>query len=162
MSLSVGEVREIASQTLEDSGYSGVFPVPIDKIIKSKGYGFKSVDKEDVPENFSGLVNHEQKLVVINGGHNNGRKRFTAAHELGHIILHPGENKTDYRISFDNFSKNDPKETEADHFAAEILMPYKQFALAYSRHDGFIPRVADYFGVSIGAATIRAERLRLA
>jgi Zn-dependent peptidase ImmA (M78 family) len=152
----IGEIRELASQILEDSGYSGIFPVPIDKIISYQEYTLKGINKEDAPKNFSGMVDHQKKMVVINNSHSSGRKRFTAAHELGHIILHPGENEIDYRISF-----SDPniKETEANRFAAEILMPYKEFIDIYSKYDGYIPFIADYFGVSVGAATVRTESL---
>lgn len=155
---STGEIREIASQILEDYGFSGVYPVPIDEIIKSHGYDFKGINQEDAPKDFCGLVDHTRKLVVINKSHSNGRKRFTSAHELGHIILHPNENEVDYRISF---SDNDPKETEANKFAAEILMPYDDFILVYKSKRGCLSSIADFFGVSIGAATIRAESLNL-
>jgi len=56
-----------------------------------------------------------------------GRARFTAAHELGHFILHtkidlarasPGHEKKPYLLS----------EPQADQFAAELLMP-RAFAL---------------------------------
>lgn len=156
--LSIGEIRELSSQVLEDSGYAGIFPVPIDKIIVGQGFELRGINKADAPKDFSGLVNHGKKSVIINNSHSNGRKRFTAAHELGHIILHPNDDKTDYRISF---SDSTPKETEANRFAAEILMPYKDFIDVYSSNEGYIPYIADYFGVSIGAATVRAESLGL-
>lgn len=158
MTYSIGAIRELANQILEDSGYSGIFPIRIDKIIEKQGYCLKGINKEDAPTNFSGLVDHNKKLVVINNSHSSGRKRFTAAHELGHIILHPRENEIDYRISF---SDSSPKEVAANHFAAEILMPYDEFIKIYNEFGGNISLVADYFGVSAGAATIRAENLKL-
>ncbi len=47
------------------------------------------------------------------------RKRFSVAHEIGHLLLgHPGQNS-----SFDLESK-DLFEVEANLFAAELLIPY--------------------------------------
>lgn len=152
-----GEIRELANQVLEDSGYSGQFPVPIDKIIKKKGYNFKGINKEYVPPDFSGMVDYKKKLVVVNSSHSNGRKRFTAAHELGHIVLHPHESKIDFRFDFTNST---PKETEANCFAAEILMPYDTFLEIYELYKGDLRFIADYFDVSIGAVTIRTETIK--
>lgn len=64
------------------------------------------------------MVDHEKKLVIINNSHSSGRKRFTAAHELGHIVLHPDSDEVDYRISF---SASEPKEVEANRFAAATI-----------------------------------------
>lgn len=155
---SIGEIREITSQILEDSGYMGVFPVPIDEIIKKQNFTLKGIGAKDAPRHFSGLVNHKKKWVIINNSHCDGRKRFTAAHELGHIILHPDQDNIDYRI---NFSNSNTKETEANRFAAEILMPYEDFLICYRKNDADLSYVANYFGVSVGAATIRAEVLGL-
>lgn len=55
------------------------------------------------------------KVVVVNKHMSNDRKRFTLAHELGHIIMHSSEDFLfpDYRN----------KEDEANLFASEFLMP---------------------------------------
>jgi hypothetical protein len=55
------------------------------------------------------------------------RRRFTAAHELGHFVLHRGEMEP-FRLDTDDTLKEaesvkDPKEAEANRFAAELLMP---------------------------------------
>lgn len=56
-----------------------------------------------------------------------GRQRFTAAHELGHAVLH-GELLSRFRADTNTTLResdeaNDPKEREANRFAAELLMP---------------------------------------
>lgn len=55
------------------------------------------------------------KVIVINKNMSNDRKRFTLAHELGHIIMHSSSSFliSDYR----------DKEKEANEFASEFLMP---------------------------------------
>ena len=58
------------------------------------------------------------------------RRIFTAAHELGHLILH--------RDSFDPTVETESKteETEADVFAAHFLMPDEQFQEEWARNRG--------------------------
>ena len=62
---------------------------------------------------------------------------FTAAHELGHLLLHPAE--------YDSSATDLPVETEreADAFASEFLMPEEAFAAAWRQTDGhsLLPRV---------------------
>ena len=56
-----------------------------------------------------------QNVIIVNKNFSNDRKRFTIAHELGHIIMHLS---TSFLIpDFRN------KEKEADIFASEFLMP---------------------------------------
>ena len=61
--------------------------------------------------------------IVVNVNHSKGRRRFTMAHELGHIILHWGwptfqptkEYSILYRNEYDN--SNTQLENEANEFA---------------------------------------------
>lgn len=72
------------------------------------------------PERFDGLSFISDKgfpIIVINKWLSNDRKRFTLAHELGHLLMH---NENNYPVSP---SRN--KEVEANEFAGEFLMPEK-------------------------------------
>ena len=53
---------------------------------------------------------------------------FTAAHELGHILLHPTE--------YDRSATDLPVDTEreADAFASEFLMPKSAFTSAWAQN----------------------------
>lgn len=84
----------------------------------------------------------------------NGRARFTAAHELGHYVLHAGaplarvkqsERYPPYRLS----------EPQANVFAASILMPRRFFTEAEDAST-----VANRHGVSREAANNRLKYLR--
>src|SRR3990167_3136571 len=57
--------------------------------------------------------------IHYNEKHNWHRKRFTIAHEIGHLIFNTSCDKSS--LSFD-FIKN-PVEIEANQFAAELLIP---------------------------------------
>src|SRR5205809_3712757 len=59
------------------------------------------------------------------------KKRFVLAHELGHIILHGGNEATfsDDYTTLEAY-KNGPQEIEANEFASELLMPEPLFKAA--------------------------------
>lgn len=75
-------------------------------------------------------------LIGINKGHSPTRRRFTLAHELGHLILHSFDkvhvDKTGYGSGYGRLKLRDglsgagvdPEEIEANFFAAELLMPH--------------------------------------
>jgi hypothetical protein len=59
-------------------------------------------------------------------GNNLGRRRFTAAHELGHAVLHRDRMDRPYLIDSqveEASESDDEMEREANRFAAELLMP---------------------------------------
>lgn len=84
---------------------------------------------------------------------NDGRARFTVAHELGHLFLHkdmplaranPGDNVPAYRRS----------EPQANRFAAELLMPRR-----FMKAGDSIATVTSRHGVSDAAAKHRIDNL---
>jgi Zn-dependent peptidase ImmA (M78 family)/transcriptional regulator with XRE-family HTH domain len=58
--------------------------------------------------------------VIINLDMTRGRRRFTAAHELAHALLHSAN---DAIVVSDSGRRGDQRETYADAFAGEFLMP---------------------------------------
>lgn len=70
-----------------------------------------------------------------------GRVRFSLAHELGHFYLpdHRAKLRTGYRHnSVTDFASKNPLESEADRFAASLLMPKALFIAEVGRfHSGF-------------------------
>ena len=106
--------------------------------------------------------------IKIPYGQSKSRKNFTVAHELGHLFLHMG-----YLIDEELWEKskkvifhrkgNSEIELQANEFAAAFLMPrkkYKEILDKYSEGDYvLISKVADYFNVSIDAASYRGKWL---
>jgi hypothetical protein len=99
---------------------------------------------------------------------NEGFRRFSVAHELGHYFIpgHPdalfptGAGAHESRAGF---TSSDPYEAEADHFAAALLMPEQPFttALRLFREDGLaaIEHLSECCQTSLTATAIRyAER----
>ncbi|MCZ6803284.1 MAG: ImmA/IrrE family metallo-endopeptidase [Proteobacteria bacterium] len=73
----------------------------------------------------AGSINRSLKIISVAKKFGNKVTRFTAAHEIGHWILHPDESMhrdrpiESLKINY----KNEPKEQEANYFAACYLMP---------------------------------------
>jgi Zn-dependent peptidase ImmA (M78 family) len=107
----------------------------------------------------SGLINKgnndEKPQILLNKNENNERRTFTLAHELGHYLLHTAS--TQYRIDKFNYQLDTPEaqeETEANYFAASLLMPKTKFIEIWNKTKN-IKAIADFFGVSEAAAINR-------
>lgn len=89
------------------------------------------------------------------------RDRFSIAHELGHYFLHfPAmNNRAMYATRFGSTRV----EWEANWFAAGFLMAAEEFRELYSSWGDrrWLPHLARHFGVSVAAATARANALGL-
>ena len=85
------------------------------------------------------------------------RDRFTVAHEIGHLKLHySGQGEA----TFYRFGRN-RQETEANLFAAALLMPKDRFTQEYAECDGDINCLSKKFDVSRSTTLIRAQVLNL-
>lgn len=109
------------------------------------GYDYFSSSNYGVPNKNGevievvGVIDQPNKLVMVSNKHSQQVQRFTAAHELGHAILHnqPVMHR-DLSVNSHGKTKVRPKiETEADKFATYFLMPKKmvvyEFEKIYSR-----------------------------
>lgn len=96
-------------------------------------------------------------IIYYNEGvKNNGRIRFTIAHELGHCLLgHNLKGNTNYRNSeFDN--ENNINETAANIFARDILMPA---TVLHSLNVSSLEDISRICNISMQSAGIRYNRL---
>ena len=112
----------LSSQELE-------LPIDVEKIIHFSGIELLKSDFKDELSGFSFQKNGRRLVGVNNNSAESiNRQRFTLAHELGHIFLHSNDT-VNYQKSVllfrDGHSSDgsDPKEREANRFAAELLMP---------------------------------------
>jgi Zn-dependent peptidase ImmA (M78 family) len=107
------------------------FPTPVEDI--ARDLGAKLLYQRMDPD-VSGMVYRDGQTtyIGINNNHHPRRQRFTAAHEIAHLQLHPGRPLTvdsSIRVNFrDNVSSQatDRQEIEANAFAAALLMPRDQ------------------------------------
>ena len=113
----------------------------------------------------------ENFIITLNENiSNDKRKKFTLAHELGHLFIHMGflnpeqwNNETEFVDSTFYRQGYSREEYEANEFAAALLMPAHEFikkAKDFSFNNKCdIAKLADYFGVSIEAALTRGRWL---
>lgn len=93
-----------------------------------------------------------------------GKKRFVIAHELGHFELHrkdvPSISCTD--TAFREWSFRNPREREANYFAAEILMPediFKKSMVGKDLKPALFKALHEEFSMSLTATAIRIATL---
>jgi Zn-dependent peptidase ImmA (M78 family) len=98
--------------------------------------------------------------IVVNGGSDDRRRRFTIAHEIGHFVLHPGLQRAERGGRVNEAGRI--REREADAFAADLLMPEPLVRQAVLEHGADASRLADRFEVSRQAMQTRLQRLDLA
>lgn len=110
-----------------------------------------------------------RSIIGVNSNHTDARQRFSAAHELAHVLLH---SETEFHLddgaligfrSEESSKGSDPQEIEANQFAAELLMPEHFIRqdldkLQIGDLDTAIGKLADQYGVSVQAMTIRISR----
>jgi Zn-dependent peptidase ImmA (M78 family) len=105
------------------------------------------------------LIRRRQPFILLNGSGSLVRARFTLAHEYGHHCLGHGQ-VIDARIGLDSQRR---EEIEANHFAAELLMPREGVDWWFREHGDqpdrleAVVRIAHHFGVSTEVARYRLQ-----
>ena len=84
-----------------------------------------------------------------------GRARFTVAHELGHLFLHQKESPQFARASSSLIQAYENSEWQANTFAAELLMPLHIACNCTSAEE-----ISEVFAVSKEAAAFRWELIK--
>ena len=180
------ESKKLLGDFSNKTGHKLSAPIPVFDIIEYLGY---DVDfrKDGIYEdkNLLGGTLIDQKTIEINENlsDHEGRMNFTAAHEVGHIILHVpfynekhGKDVSEHKIisrkdgGFEG-TKKEPEEWQADKFAAFLLMPSelikKAFFNNYKRPinirkrrflEIFFPKPAFVKGYAIAKEIIRAGK----
>lgn len=146
-------------------------PVPVGKLAKRVG---AVVRLQPFEGQMSGMVHRQpggKATIGVNSRHALTRRRFTIAHEIGHLILHKDEDLHVDEASPIGFRTEasaagvDVNEIEANQFAAELLMPVYLLRSEIERlpknieTDEAIKKLADRFKVSDQAMTFRLSGL---
>jgi len=155
--------EELATEVLQ-ALYSTIIEIPINpfKLLREYAvvYQYRNFDRLEgiylVPEDEEDIP-----LVGINRNRPITRQRFTASHELCHHIKDKQTQLCPSNIQFLN-ARDQEIERYADNFAAELLMPLKEFqnyAHAF-REDDIVSFenaliIAEHFGVSFQSCVFR-------
>ena len=140
--------------------YQAMPPVDVKKIAEDLGLRIFIFDR--MPMGASGNLYPDAGSksgwsIGVNASDSLTRKRFTIAHEIAHFLLH--------RQDIGGGVVDDPlyrsehlsgwQETEANKFAADILMPYDLIEQFANRGIRNVDELAKKFGVSTQAMNIR-------
>jgi Zn-dependent peptidase ImmA (M78 family) len=129
-------IRSVAERLIA-SHSRGSTPIDVKYLASALGINIRSTRPGDV--SLSGFLVRDdgtgKAIIGINEAHHENRKRFTIAHEIGHFLLHTGQeiyvgecSKSGLRVSLrneDSSKGTERDEIEANVFAAELLMPLK-------------------------------------
>lgn len=142
------EIENVAIQLLKTynikTGESIKPPIPVIELIEYLGYdlSFETDGIYEDPNYLGGLIIDDKKVEINeNISNQEGRLHFTMAHEIGHIKLHvpiimkqkARENILCRKDEGFEGTKKDPKEWQADTFAAYLLMPTDRVTDAFNK-----------------------------
>ena len=138
--------------------YLSINSGPVNNLVTLlESHGVTIMFFNDAPEKFSGVTMCTSKglpIIFVNNNHSNDKKRFTIAHELGHLVMHLRNNQRVYS------QDNKELDTEADHFASEFLMPAEECKLdlmGLKYHE--LPSLKYYWKISKAAIAYKAKEL---
>jgi Zn-dependent peptidase ImmA (M78 family) len=147
-------------------------PINIERMIRL--HGIKLDKNANLEKEVSGEIrklSEEEYKISVNAKEHYYRQRFTMAHELGHFLLHKdqiGDGVNDspsYRVVQIGDLKNDnihqEQETEANVFAANLLMPKEALEHYLKEERKSLREMSSIFQVSVKALEIRIRNLGL-
>lgn len=159
-----------ANSLLQKSGITEP-PIPVDELADSVG---ALIVRNNFDGSESGFTLRDGELIIIgiNTRTSRKRQRFSIAHEIGHVVLHPLNNlivdhsvRMDWRDNVASLGTN-RQEIEANAFAAALLMPQemiinriKGYPSQGSTRDELISDLARVFDVSAEAMGFRLINL---
>ena len=116
---------ELKARELVNKVNPAAYPVSIDAYAAAIGAKISEDDELGDDEDGWSVERNGKFYIRVNKHHREERQRFTACHEIAHIVTGlPSEHASGPSWSYARRSKN---EISCDIFASELLLPYKLF-----------------------------------
>jgi hypothetical protein len=149
-------IAALCSDVLRRSGAAGVIPTPLDAIHGAVGIRECLYAPDHITERVLGGMWFEERILWVNPRQRLGRRRFTEAHELAHVICPWHEAVLRLDTAAELFgSAATGLEAEANFGAAELIFQGGRFAAEARGHDRSLRTafaLAERFGASRQAA----------
>lgn len=130
-------------------------PVSIGQISKRLGIVLKHYDGHTGGDGYSTYI-RDQPTIFINRNCSKARQRFTAAHELGHILLgHVGVYEL---VNREPAPTDNPIEHEANVFASRLLAPA---CVLWGCNAHTPEQIMELCDISYQSACFRSERMKI-
>jgi len=155
-----GSGRDLFS-FVEEIKANGLYETPIN-VERLAEYLGLDVVQELMDDDISGYLEFRrgQWVAGLNALHHKTRQRFTLAHEMAHFVLHRSDHARFVDNTFTRREGNvDPTESEADRFAAELLMPADRVRGVVGDGVTNVRDLAHEFNVSLLAMRYRLKNL---
>jgi hypothetical protein len=152
------DIRRQATRLLDSAGISHE-PVSLRDIVSALNLELVKRTREPFTSEAALEPLGDGRAIVLNGGGDSGRRRFTIAHEIGHFVLHPERCRPERGGVVNEAGRME--EREADAFAAELLMPEHLVRDAVREQGLDVDRLADRFEVSRKAMQARLRHMGL-
>ena len=139
--------------------------LPVDVQAAVESFGLK-VFTAELPAQVSGILfkseAHDTEsgyVILVDETETPERQRFTAAHELGHYLLHRDAvgDRIEENFFLHSEGMTSSQETEAHEFARDLLMPMDAVIKAIESGTNTVEGLAEHFGVSVVAMGNRLD-----
>ena len=176
---------KMANTLIDELGIRRKAPIDVEKVV-SRLTEIKKVDVQIHEEVFANSLHgvsailvkeKDRAIIAVNSVDSESRKRFSIAHELGHLLMHGNHEglKVEKGIQPQLFNKvvytrsdavHNKSEREANEFAAELLMPEDLITADFKKslqdnEDSLISVLAKKYKVSEIAMQYRLNNLNL-
>lgn len=149
-----GENVEAAAEYLLEYWQLGFNPLPnIVEMLEDAEVKVVLVAADPAFDGLSAMLNGQIPVIVLNEDFDNLRKRFTALHELGHLLL-----------NFEPGLSDKQREKLCNRFAGAMLMPRRVIRSELGEKRAHISlneliAIKEYYGISVQAIMYRAHEM---
>jgi Zn-dependent peptidase ImmA (M78 family) len=164
----IPQAIRMADKVIDLAGEVGA-PVPVEKFARRLGVQVRYAPFDG---DISGMAHIRDgvRILGVNNLHHPHRQRFTLAHELGHLVLHPAELQRQVHLDKGSLYRDtlsaqgtDAFERSANAFASELLIPQRLLDRFVDprmdlEDDDAVAKLARKFRVSVAAMHFRLNR----
>ena len=137
------EANQLASKLRSEMGVSGLYPVSIHQIAKSKNIIAFFTPMTDSTSGVAVRTSDDpqtcRRFMMINSGKSLGHQRFTACHEFYHLLFQKEFNAIKEKTAI--FRDDDENEFAADWFASYLILPTSSLEQKIPAHEHALDKI---------------------